>query len=61
VEFSSKNLKGKGYFVDLGAYAMIILKLNLKIGFEGVNWVHLARYRNHWRTLVNTVMKFWFP
>jgi hypothetical protein len=28
-----------------------------KIGWEGVDWIHLARDRDQWRALVNTVMK----
>jgi ribosome biogenesis protein Nip4 len=33
------------------------IKKNLReIGFEGVDWIHLAQDRNQWRALVNTVM-----
>jgi hypothetical protein len=28
-----------------------------KIGWEGVDWMHLADDRDHWRYLVNTIMK----
>jgi hypothetical protein len=31
------------------------------IGWEGVNWIHLAQKRDLWRALVNTVMNFRFP
>jgi hypothetical protein len=27
-----------------------------EIGWEGVDWMHLAQDRDQWRTLVNTVM-----
>jgi hypothetical protein len=27
-----------------------------EIVWEGVNWIHLAQDRDHWRVLVNTVM-----
>jgi hypothetical protein len=27
-----------------------------EIGWEGVEWMHLARNRDQWRALVNTVM-----
>jgi len=30
-------------------------------GWEGVNWVQLAEYRNLWQALVNTVMNLWIP
>jgi len=28
-----------------------------EIVWEGVDWIHLLRYRDQWRALVNTVMK----
>jgi hypothetical protein len=28
----------------------------IKIGWVGVNWIHLAQDKNNWPTLVNTVM-----
>jgi hypothetical protein len=28
---------------------------------EGVDWIHLAQDRDHWRALVNTVMNLWVP
>jgi hypothetical protein len=28
-----------------------------EIGWEGVDWIHLAQDREQWRVLVNTVMK----
>jgi hypothetical protein len=32
-----------------------------EIGWEGVNWIHLAQDRDQFRGLVNTVMKFLVP
>jgi hypothetical protein len=32
-----------------------------EIGWEGVEWMHLARDRDQWRALVNTVMKLRVP
>jgi len=29
-------------------------------GCKGVDWMHLAQNRDHWRALVNTVMNLWF-
>jgi hypothetical protein len=32
-----------------------------KIGWEGVDWIHLAQDRNWWWALVNMVMNFRTP
>jgi hypothetical protein len=32
-----------------------------QIGFEAVDWIHLAQNRNQWRTLVNTVVNHRVP
>jgi hypothetical protein len=32
-----------------------------KIGWENVDWIHLARDRDMWRALVNTIIKLWVP
>jgi hypothetical protein len=32
-----------------------------EIGWEGVNWIHLAQDRDQWWALVNTVMNLWVP
>jgi hypothetical protein len=32
-----------------------------EIGFEDVDWIHLAQDRDRWRTLVNTVMNLRVP
>jgi hypothetical protein len=31
------------------------------LGWEGVDWIHLAQDRHKWRALVNTVMNFQVP
>jgi hypothetical protein len=37
-------------------------KLDLReVGWDGVDWMHLAHDRDQWRDLVNTVMNFWVP
>jgi hypothetical protein len=36
--------------------------MNLReIGWEVVDWIQLARVRDQWHDLVNTVMKLWVP
>jgi len=32
-----------------------------EIGWEDVDWMHLAQHRHQWRVLVNTVMNLWVP
>jgi hypothetical protein len=32
-----------------------------KIGFEGVDWMHLAQDTGQWRALVNMVINRWAP
>jgi hypothetical protein len=38
------------------------INIDLKeIGWEGVDWIHLAQDRDHWWAHVNMVMNFWVP
>jgi hypothetical protein len=38
------------------------IKMDLReIGWDGVDWIDLARNRDQWRALVNTVMNFRVP
>jgi hypothetical protein len=38
------------------------IKMDLrKIGWDGVDWIHLAQDRDQWRALVNTVMNIRVP
>jgi hypothetical protein len=32
-----------------------------EIGWGGMDWVDLARHRDQWRALVNTMMNLWVP
>jgi hypothetical protein len=32
-----------------------------EMGWEGLNWMHLAQDRDKWQALVNTVMNLWVP
>jgi hypothetical protein len=32
-----------------------------EIGWEGVDWIHLARDRDQWQAVVNTVMNLRVP
>jgi hypothetical protein len=36
------------------------IKMNLReIGWDGVNWIHLAQDKDRWQAFVNTVKKLW--
>jgi hypothetical protein len=38
------------------------IKMDLReVGWDGVDWIHLAQNRDQWRALVNTVMNLRFP
>jgi hypothetical protein len=38
------------------------IRLDLReIGWEGMDWMHLAQNRDQWQALVNTVMNVQFP
>jgi len=38
------------------------IKMNLReIGWEGVDWIHLAQDRDHWQSLVNMLMNLQVP
>jgi hypothetical protein len=38
------------------------IKIDLrKIGWEGVDWMHVAQNRDQWQILVNTEMNLWVP
>jgi hypothetical protein len=50
------NLEERDHLEDLGIDGRIILKW---MWDGGMDWVDLAKYRDRWRALVNTVMNFW--
>jgi hypothetical protein len=38
------------------------IKVDLReIGWEDVDWIHMAQDRDRWRAVVNTVMNLWVP
>jgi hypothetical protein len=56
--FWLENLKGRE---ELGVDGRIILKWILGKEWEGVDWMKLARERDQWRAVVNTVMNLRVP
>jgi hypothetical protein len=53
--FCSVNTKGRDNSEDLGVDGNFYLR---EIGWEGVDWMHLAQDMDNWRAVVNTVMNF---
>jgi hypothetical protein len=37
------------------------ITMNLRVGWDGVNWIDLAQDTDQWRSLVNTVMNLQVP
>jgi hypothetical protein len=56
----SQNLKWKDDSENLDVDFSIILE-NTLVGWKVVDWTHLARDREQWWALVNTVMNFHVP
>jgi len=38
-----------------------MFRCSVLVGYEGVDWIHLAYDRYKWRAVVNTVMDIWIP
>jgi hypothetical protein len=38
-----------------------IIKVDLRTGFEGVDWIHLSQDRDPWRAVVNMIMNLGVP
>jgi hypothetical protein len=53
-KFWLENLKGSDNVADVGVDRRILLEWSLR--WEGVGWILLARVRDQFRALVNTVM-----
>jgi hypothetical protein len=58
-KFLSENLKGREHSEDLGVDGSTILEWIL--GWEVVDWMHLAQDRDKWRTVVNTIVNLPVP
>jgi len=56
-----KKPEGKRPSEDLGVDERIIRIDLRKIGWKGVDWIHLAQDNDQWRVFVNTVMDLQGP
>jgi hypothetical protein len=56
-KFLLENLKERDHMEDTDIDGMDLWE----IGWEGVDWMHLAQDRDQWYALMNVVMNFWVP
>jgi hypothetical protein len=57
-----ENLKGRDHSLRPRRRWEDNIRMDLReIGWEGVDWIHLAQDRDQWWALVNTVMNFGVP
>jgi hypothetical protein len=60
--FWLENLNGRDQLEDLGIGGEIILEWILgEIGWEGVDWIHVAQARDQWQVLVKALMNAQVP
>jgi hypothetical protein len=61
-KFLSENSKVRDFLEDVGRRWEDNIRMDLReIGWEGMNWMHLAQDREQWRAVVNTVMNLRVP
>jgi len=61
-QFWSERLKGGDHLEDLGIDGRHNIKMDLReVGWESVDWIHLAQDGQHCRALVNMAINFLFP
>jgi len=59
IVFCIKNLKRRDHYEDLGVDGENNIIMDLReIGWEDVDWTHLAQDKDQWRALVNTGINF---
>jgi len=59
--FLSQNLKGRALGRLRRRWKGNIKMYLREIGWDGVDWMHLAQHMDQWRTVVNTVMNLRVP
>jgi hypothetical protein len=59
IRFWSESQKDSGHYEELDVGGRIILKWIL--GSSGMDWIHLDRDTDQWKTLVNTVVNLRVP
>jgi hypothetical protein len=60
-EFWWGNLRERDHLEDLSIDERITLKRIFKLQDRRVEWIDLAKDKNRWRALMNTVMKYRLP
>jgi hypothetical protein len=57
-----ENLQGKDHLEDQTVDGKLNIIMDLReMGWEGVDWMHLAQDRAQWQALVNMIMDLWVP
>jgi hypothetical protein len=60
-KYLSENLNGRDHSKDLNVDHKSNMRMDLRgIGWEGVDWTHLAQDKKQWWALVNAVMNLGF-
>jgi len=60
-KFWSENLEGRVHLEDLGIGGKVVLEWILwKMGWERVDWIHLAQDGGQWRAFVNSIRTYRF-
>jgi hypothetical protein len=55
------NLEGRDHSEDMDVWEDYVRMDLEEMGWEGVDWMHLAQDRDQWQAVVNMVMKLWVP
>jgi hypothetical protein len=50
-----------GDLEDIYVYGRIVLMVDQDLGWDGLDWIEQAQYRDTWRTLVHALMNFRIP
>jgi hypothetical protein len=61
IEYWWESQKERDHWEDPGVDRLTVLKWNLDIGWDGMDWIDVVHDRDQWRALVNTVMNLRVP
>jgi hypothetical protein len=62
IQFSFlESIKRRDHFEDLGINGRTILRQILRKLMARVEWIDLAQDKDHWWSVMNTVLEYWVP